>query len=133
MEATTITDQEASALLDRAEAVAERAYAPYSGFKVGAVLLAADGSFFEGVNIENAAYGSSLCAERAAVAGAISAGDQDFIAIAVAAAGDGDISPCGACRQVLMEFSPDMRLVTGGPGGVRVEKVSELLPRPFHL
>ena len=112
--------------------MAQRAYAPYSGFRVGAVLLAVDGDLFDGVNIENVAYGASLCAERAAVAGAVSAGTRDFTALAVVADDGSDISPCGSCRQVLMEFSPDMVLVTRGPEGVRVERLSELLPRAFR-
>ncbi len=96
-------------------------------------MLAADGDLFDGVNIENASYGEGLCAERAAVAAAVSAGNRDFAALAVVAGDGSDISPCGSCRQVLMEFSPDMVLATRTPEGVRLERLSELLPRPFHL
>jgi len=100
---------------------------------VGAVLLSVDGDLFDGVNIENAVYSDSLCAERAAVACAVSAGHRDFTAIAVVAGDGSDISPCGSCRQVLMEFSPEMVLLTRTPEGIRAERLSELLPRPFHL
>ena len=100
---------------------------------MGAVLLAVDGALFDGVNIENAAYGECLCAERAAVAAAVSAGHRDFAALAVVAGDGSDISLCGSCRQVLSEFSPDMLLLTRAPEGVRIERLSELLPRPFQL
>ncbi|QHI68139.1 cytidine deaminase [Tichowtungia aerotolerans] len=91
-------------LLETARAAARQAYAPYSGFKVGAALLCADGTVFTGCNIENASYGLTNCAERTAVFSAIAAGRRDFVAMAVVADGEGVPYPCGACRQVLSEF-----------------------------
>jgi len=87
-------------LLDEARKAAKKAYAPYSRFKVGAAVLAADGRIFFGCNVENASYGLSMCAERNAVAKAVSEGARDFEAIAVCADTTGPVTPCGACRQV---------------------------------
>ena len=83
----------------------EHAYAPYSGFKVGAALRAADASIFVGCNVENASYGLSMCAERNAVGSAIGAGHQEFVALAIVADSDPIVMPCGMCRQVILEFS----------------------------
>lgn len=129
-----ITKETASELLLAARKAAGRAYAPYSGFCVGAALLTADGKVFLGANVENSAYGESICAERAAVVSAVSAGERDFVALAVAAPKGEDTTPCGSCRQVLNEFSPEALVVTqGGSNGPRLEPLSALLPRPFKL
>ncbi len=110
----------------------ENAYAPYSGFPVGAALLAADGRVFTGVNVENASYGLSVCAERNAVARAVAEGARSFTAIAVVTNSDEPTMPCGVCRQVLWEFSHDLDVIVEGGGGRRVETtVRELLPMPF--
>jgi len=119
-------------LLDRARAARRNAYAPYSNFPVGAALLARDGRVFTGVNVENASYGLCNCAERVAVGKAVSEGVRDFAAIAVIGPEDDvECSPCGACRQVLFEFGPDMVLVMPNGGGVRQYLVRELLPGAF--
>lgn len=118
-----------------AEAVEARrdAYAPYSDHPVGAALLGSDGRVYRGVNVENASFGLSLCAERAAVANAVTAGATEFIAIAIAGPHD-DIPcpPCGACRQVLHEFSPGLQIVTShGARTPRITPLTELLPAAF--
>ena len=118
-------------LIDRAIAIRDRAYAPYSKYHVGAALLAASGEIYEGINVENAAYPSSMCAERTAVFQAVTAGERKFTAIAVASSNGG--SPCGACRQVLSEFGVDLLvIVVDDTGKVLIEsKLSELLPESF--
>ncbi len=122
-------------LIKAALAARKRAHAPYSRFSVGAALLTSDGNIFTGCNIENASFGLTMCAERVAVANAISAGKKKFRAIAVAADGRGKaVTPCGACRQVLAEFAPDLRvLVVDAKNRRRVEdqSLAELLPRQF--
>ena len=115
----------------------KNAYAPYSGFTVGAALLAADGRIFTGCNVENAAYSPTLCAERVALGAAIAAGVRDFAAIAVIG-GRGEIladtPPCGVCRQTLSEFTDGGMTVLFLDGGVRIERtLAELLPHSFRL
>ena len=124
---------EARDLLRRAIEARSNAYAPYSGFRVGAALLARDGTVFTGVNVENASYGLTLCAERTAVAKAISEGSREFRAIAVVGPEDDVMcAPCGSCRQVLHEAGPDLLVVMPGAGGDPVvTPLSELLPRAF--
>lgn len=102
-------------LFDAALAVAGRAYAPYSRFRVGAALLLADGTVITGVNVENRSFGLTNCAERSAIYAAVSAGNRKFTAIAIATPdADYPVSPCGACRQVLSEFmSPETPVVFG--------------------
>lgn len=127
-----MTEQEIK-LVEAARAAQKRAYAPYSHYQVGAALLTASGRVFTGCNIENAAYGATVCAERVAVFKAVSEGERDFEALAVAASGEDMASPCGTCRQVLYEFAPHLILYLTGGRGQRVEKVilQELLPRAF--
>ncbi len=111
---------------------AGKAYAPYSNFKVGAVLLTHDGQIFTGCNIENASYSMTMCAERTAVFKAVSSGFTKFKAIAVAGSSDGDFSkpciPCGACLQVLSEFCDDDFMIVLSDG---VYKLSDFLPKTF--
>jgi cytidine deaminase len=119
-------------LMAAARAARERAYAPYSDFKVGAAALGDDGRVYVGVNVENASYGLSLCAERAAVAAAVAGGAREIIALAIAA--DRPAAPCGACRQVIVELGPEATVIwEDGAGGYVVKKADELLPERFRL
>jgi cytidine deaminase len=118
-------------LVATARTAKERAYAPYSGFHVGAALLAG-GNVYQGANIENASYPLSVCAERNAVAAAVIAGDRSLEVVAVVADEDDTTPPCGGCRQVLNEFGPDMLVVCESASGKRVEwRLSQLLPHAF--
>ncbi len=119
-------------LLERARAVRDRAHAPYSGFHVGAALLTADGSVHVGCNVENVSYGLTVCAERAAVAAAVAQGRAGFVRLALSVSEGGPATPCGACRQVLAEFAPDLAIVSEGETGERLEwGLDDLLPHPF--
>jgi cytidine deaminase len=119
-------------LRERAFAAMDRAYAPYSKFKVGAALLASDGSVTEGCNVENAAYPSGMCAERGAVSGAVARGNQSFEAIMIATEGEEPTPPCGMCRQVLEEFSPRMLVIAATRDGREARwTLEELLPKAF--
>jgi cytidine deaminase len=119
------------ALLAFAREAQERAYAPYSEFSVGAAIFA-DGEIYQGCNVENAAYGSSMCAERMAAGAAILAGATEFDAIAVVGDSTSPTVPCGCCRQFLAEFNPDMRVIMGGRcDEVAVATLAELLPDAF--
>ena len=110
---------------------ARQAYAPYSKFSVGAVLVAADGRTFAGCNVENISYGLTICAERSAVAAAVAAGCREFSRIIIVADTEVPVSPCGACRQVLAEFNPDLEVVLANFRGLsETFRLSELLPRP---
>jgi cytidine deaminase len=122
---------ERSDLLDAAILARERAYAPYSQFRVGAALLAADGRVFTGANAENASYGLSMCAERVAIYHALSEGVQHFKAVAVAGPDGVRTMPCGACRQVLHEFGAAMQVIFADDGRLRVMPLTSLLPEAF--
>ena len=125
-----MTDQE---LVRTACSMLERSYAPYSGFAVGAALLCADGSVFTGCNVENAAYGSTICAERTALLKAVSEGHRDdWQVMAIAGRGEDYCWPCGSCRQMLYEFAPDLKLlVARGDGDFVITSLAELLPHGF--
>jgi cytidine deaminase len=126
------TPQDAERLGAAAREARDRAYAPYSGFQVGAALLTDDGRIFAGANVENASYGLSMCAERAAVFHAVAEGVRGIRAVAVSASNDEPTWPCGGCRQVLHEFGPDMVVISEGRGGRREERrLAELLPLAF--
>jgi cytidine deaminase len=119
-------------LTERAMGAMERAYAPYSSFRVGAALLAADGSVTEGCNVENAAYPAGICAERAAVAAAVTRGVRSFRALVIATEADAPAPPCGICRQVLMEFAPELSIVSVTRAGAEARwTMAELLPHAF--
>lgn len=109
----------------------ERAHAPYSRFPVGAALEATDGRVFTGCNVENASYPLTICAERAAVAAAVAAGATDFRRVVITTRADTPASPCGACRQVLAEFAPDMMVISASGGEVREWSLADLLPERF--
>ncbi|MDZ4182260.1 MAG: cytidine deaminase, partial [Candidatus Cloacimonadaceae bacterium] len=98
-------------LLDHAKLAALRAYAPYSGYKVGSAVLTPDGRIFEGCNVENASYSLTICAERNAIFQAVNAGCKEFTAIAIYVDADEPFPPCGACRQVMAEFNPSLTVV----------------------
>lgn len=121
-------------LLATAQKASQLAYAPYSQFLVGAALLTRDGQVFTGCNVENVSYGLTICAERVAVFKAVSQGYREFQALAVWAATEEPVSPCGACRQVLVEFAPEMEVIMGGATGrYRVARAKDLLPGAFSL
>ncbi len=114
-----------------AKRVRENSYSPYSGCRVGAALLCADGSIFTGVNIENASFSPTICAERSAFAAAISAGKREFSAIAVCG-GENPFPPCGVCRQVMVEFcSPEFLVLCVTDEGYEEYTLAELLPAAF--
>ena len=120
-------------LLNLAAKAAKNAYAPYSRFCVGAALECADGTVFTGCNVENAALGDSICAERTAVCKAVSEGRREFKRIAIYADSENWCTPCGACRQFLAEFSPDMEVLCAKAGDRYVSyKLAELLPNNFN-
>ncbi|MEN1679198.1 MAG: cytidine deaminase [Planctomycetota bacterium] len=129
-----MTESQRDQLVQAALAARDAAYAPYSKFSVGAALLAADGRVFTGVNVENSSFGLTICAERTAVFSAVTAGVQEFAAVAVAA--PGGAAPCGACRQVLCEFSPHAEVLLAdsrGEADLKVVTLADLLPARFHL
>ncbi len=129
---TEMEEAAAKRLLAAALAARENAYAPYSRYRVGAAAQAADGRIFSGVNVENASYGLGLCAERAALSAAVAAGARQFTALAVVGGGAEPLVPCGACRQWLTEFSPDMWVVMGNLAGkFQIRRAGDLLPIAF--
>lgn len=126
-----MTDAE---LMKAAEAARAAAHAPYSRFQVGAALLCDDGAVQRGCNVENASFGATICAERTAVVAAVAEGRRRFVAIAVAGPAGVALGPCGICRQVLSEFSPDgaLRVVTrDAAAGLRATPLRALLPSAF--
>ena len=130
----SLTDED-RALVAAARAARQRAYAPYSGYRVGAALRTSSGEVVSAANVENASYGLTICAERAAVFAAVAAGHRRFEAIAVAAAGPEPAAPCGACRQVLREFppGPGLRVLLVGESGeeIAATTLGDLLPSSF--
>ncbi len=128
----SVTDYE---LMRIAEDMREMAYAPYSGFKVGAAILADDGRIFTGCNVENSSYGAAICAERTAAVKAVSEGAVKFSAVAIASSG-GDLTyPCGICRQFLSEFAEDgFRVILKDKAGhIVTHTLEELMPHGFKL
>lgn len=119
-------------LVQLAKDAMQNAYVPYSHFKVGAALLAKDGTVFRGCNIENASYGATNCAERTAIFKAVSEGCREFEKIAIAASSGDYAAPCGICRQVLFEFMPDGKVILDSDEkGMVTYTVRELLPMGF--
>ena len=128
----TIDQATQDELIRRAIGIREFAYAKYSKYRVGASLLADDGAIFDGVNVENASFGLTTCAERSAIFSAVTAGRQRFEAIAIAS--EGGYPPCGACRQVLTEFAPDLHIMLvdpAAPDSIREFTMEQLLPGRF--
>lgn len=124
--------QKYSDLLKMAHTVKEKAYSPYSHYRVGAAILTKDGRTFVGCNVENAAYGDTICAERSAVCNAVANGCRpgDFEAIAIASSGE-NFSPCGSCRQVLQEFGSNITIIFEFDGEINTMPLSDLLPKGF--
>lgn len=123
-------------IMEHAIKARERAYAPYSGFKVGAALLTGSGKIYCGCNIENSAYSATICAERVAIFKAISEGDGEIIKIAICGGKeklDSLCMPCGECRQVMSEFAPDVEIISGDLNSLKKYKLSELMPNVFKL
>ncbi len=120
-------------LVARARAAREQAHAPYSGFRVGAALLASSGRVYSGCNVENSSYGLTICAERVALFKAVSEGETSFVALAIASDGPGFVPPCGACRQALREFCQRLEILVAAPNGkFKRYQLSALLPLPFE-
>ena len=120
-------------LMDKAVFFRERAYAPYSKFKVGAAVLMDDGSVFGGCNVENGAYGQSICAERVAMTSAVAGGKKNPVAISVTAGGSANCPPCGACRQFLAEFNPRLEVIMWHRGELCRSSLDDLLPLRFEF
>jgi cytidine deaminase len=119
-------------LIQTAIEARERAYVPYSRFPVGAAVQVASGEVFVGCNVENATYGLTVCAERVAIFRAVAAGHRDLVTLAVVADTVDPVSPCGACRQVMVEFNPDLRVVLSNlKGDTRLSTARELIPGAF--
>ena len=118
-------------LYRQARDVAASAYAPYSGFRVGAVVVAEDGRVFDGCNVENAAYGSGICAEGNAISTAAAAGVRKIDMVIIACLDGGECYPCGNCRQIMREFSVDTVVVQDGHGSLRTHVFAEVLPHSF--
>lgn len=119
-----------TSLIESARQVREKAYAPYSHFKVGAAVRTKSGRVFTGCNVENLSFGLTICAERVAVGAAVAAGERDFEALAVVADSKEPVTPCGACRQVLAEFSTTLPICSANlEGEVYESSIAELLPR----
>ncbi len=125
-------DLELRTLRERALAAMQRAYAPYSKFQVGAALLGSDGSIAEGCNVENASFPAGTCAERVALGAAVSRGVRSFRVVVIASTGDAPASPCGMCRQALVEFSPELEVISITRTGQEARwRLSDLLPHAF--
>jgi cytidine deaminase len=135
MNANPLTDAERRLLLKAAQMTIPRAYAPYSGVRVAAAALTAKGKIYPGVNVENASFGLTVCAERAAIFNAVSheGPEMRLVALAVATDREGSFSPCGACRQVMYEFGPEAVVMFPGREGLLTRRIEELLPEGFRL
>lgn len=131
-ESAEAADKNGHALRDRALAAMAFAYAPYSKFKVGAALLGVDGSVTEACNVENAAFPAGTCAERAAIASAVAKGVRGFTVLAIASSADEPTPPCGMCRQALIEFAPELEIISVTKSGRESRwRLTDLLPQAF--
>ena len=120
-----------SSLRRAAEGARDNAYAPYSGFRVGAALETVDGTVVTGCNVENASYGLTICAERSAIVAAVSAGHRNFRRLVLVSDANEPIAPCGACRQVLLEFAPSMIIESHAGDRTVTWTVTQLIPAGF--
>ncbi|MCL4111410.1 UNVERIFIED_CONTAM: hypothetical protein GTU68_032318 [Idotea baltica] len=129
----TLSSEAEQNLIHSASAARDNAYAPYSKFHVGAAILTDNGDVFVGCNVENASYGMTICAERVAATSAVAAGQQQFVAVALSL--PGGQTPCGACRQFLAEFQPDLPVLIHDADSGRVSKttLTKLLPAQFEF
>jgi len=125
-----LSDQE---LLALAKEVRAKAYVPYSNYQVGAALLGKSGRVYQGCNVENASFPMTMCAERNAVGAAIAAGEREFVRLAVVGSGEVAAYPCGACRQVLAQFAPQLEILCGIGDKIERHTLDELLPCSFYL
>jgi cytidine deaminase len=135
MKARRLTRQvRIQSLINAAERAKSRAYAPYSRFRVGAALLAKDGTVITGCNVENSSYSLTICAERAAIFKAVADGHTKFSTLAIVSDDKSFLPPCGACRQVLSEFAPDIKIIlTTSHGHAKVTSLMKLFPMPADL
>ncbi len=119
-------------LTSMARSVQARAWAPYSQFRVGAVLVSRSGTIFSGCNVENASYPAGICAERGALASAVAAGEREFVRVVIVSDADVPAPPCGICRQALVEFAPALEVVSVAANGQAAQwSLADLLPFPF--
>ena len=135
MENNKLSDDTINKLFSSARAARSNAYAPYSRFGVGCALLAASGKIYTGCNIENSSYPVGICAERTALAKAVSEGEKDFLAMAILGSNDGESClPCGMCRQFISELcSPHFKIFTENNGKTEMHSLNSLFPKPFLL
>jgi cytidine deaminase len=126
-------DEFLEAVVEAARAARERAYAPYSGFRVGAAVISESGKIYVGCNVENASYGATLCAERAAIAAMIAAGERRLVTVAVYVDAEDPAMPCGICRQWISELGPHAEIICSAPSGMKRTTIEQLLPEPFAL
>jgi cytidine deaminase len=120
-------------LLSAARDVRSHAFAPYSSFKVGAAVMGASGRIYVGCNVENATYGATICAERAAICSMVASGESRLLAVAVYTEAEPAATPCGICRQVIAEFAEDAPIVVANASGQTVYSIARLLPERFAL
>jgi cytidine deaminase len=126
-----LLQKDIESLIEAASAALRNAHAPYSGFRVGAAILAASGKTYTGCNIENSSLTLTVCAERVALLKCLSEGEKEFKALALVCEGSGGCYPCGSCRQMLFEFAPEIKLIIPARTGTRLIDIRELLPYPF--
>jgi len=126
-----ISQKDIDILIKQAEEVSKNAYAPYSGFTVGAALMTKSGRVFTGCNVENSSYGLTICAERSAVFSAVAAGEREFSALVIFTDTREPVQPCGACMQVLSEFCNDLKIIITTPVITKEEMLSDIFPEGF--
>jgi len=128
-----VSDEIVEALIESARAVRDAAYAPYSKFLVGAAVLSESGKIYVGCNVENATYGATLCAERAAIAQMIAAGERKLVLVGIYTDAERPAMPCGICRQWIVEFGPGAEVISATARGLKRASIDHLLPEPFEL